>query len=174
MRETQGPFPFSTGILGFLLIFKRSQSSSHFEALNSVCFSSCQRHGRPRVVMRQGPGSFPRVSTGDSDIRFSSEMKDDPEIKPLQGNTAFFRVRASQCPFQLRHQTQSPFHISIVERSIRLRCLWKVGIPIESKQGNQLSTQDDLGYTELSSRCCAELDVPLDLGRCCHGITGLA
>ena len=174
MREPQGPLSFSTGILRFLLIFKRSQASSHFEALNSVCFSRCQRHGRPDVVMRQGPGSFPRVSTGDSDIPSSCEMKDNPAIKPLQGNTAFFTVRASQCPFQLRHETQSPFHISVVERSILLRCLWKVGIPLESKPGNQLSAQDDFGYTELSSRCCAELGVPLDLGRYSRGITGLS
>ena len=115
------------------------------------------------MVMRQGPGYFPRFSTWDSDIPSSCEMKDDPAIKPLQGNMAFFRVRASQCPFQFRHQTQSPSHISIVERSILLRCLWKVGIPLESKPVNQLSVQDDLGYTELSSRGCAELGVPLDL-----------
>ena len=121
-----------------------------------------------------GTWVFSRVSTGDSDIPSSCEMKDDPAIKPLQGNTAFFRVRASQCPFQLRHQTQSPFHISIVERSILLRCFWKVGIPLESKPVNQLSAQDDLGYTEFSLRCSAELGVPLDLGRCSQGITGLA
>ena len=174
MRETQGPFPFSTGILRFLLIFKTSQASSHFEALNSVCFSRCQKHGRPPVVMRQGPGSFPRVSTGDSDIASSHEMKDNPAIKPLQGNTAFFPVRASQCPFQLRLQSQSPSHIPIVERSILLRCLWKVGIPLESKPGNQISAQDNLGYTELSSRCWAEIGVTLDFGRCSQGITGVA
>ena len=35
--ETQCPFPFATGILVFLSIFKRSQASSPFEALNSTC-----------------------------------------------------------------------------------------------------------------------------------------
>ena len=126
------------------------------------------------MVMRWGPRSFSRVPTGDSDIPSYFEMKDNPAIKPLQGNTAFFTVRASQCPFQLRHETQSPFHIPVVERSILLRCLWKVGIPLESKPGNQLSAQEDFGYTELSSRCCAELGVPLDLGRYSRGITGLS
>ena len=174
MRETQGPFPASTGILGFLLIFKRCQVSSHFEALNSVCLSRCQIAGRPPVVMRLGPRSFSRASTGDSDIPSSREMKDYPAIKPLQGNMAFFPVRASQCPFRLRLQSQSPSHIPIVQRSILLRSLWSVGIPLESKPGNQISAQDDLGYTELSSRCCAELDVPLDLGRCSQGISGVA
>ena len=45
-------------------------------------------------------------------------------------------------------------------------CLLKVGIPLESKPGNQLSSRDELGYTELSSSCCAELGVPLDFGPC--------
>ena len=35
-QEAQGPFPVATGILGFLSIFKRSQATSPFEALNSV------------------------------------------------------------------------------------------------------------------------------------------
>ena len=41
--ETQGPFPLVTGILGFLSIFKRSQASSPFEALDSTCLSGFQR-----------------------------------------------------------------------------------------------------------------------------------
>ena len=35
-RETQGPFPVASGTLGFLSIFKKSQASSPFEALNYV------------------------------------------------------------------------------------------------------------------------------------------
>ena len=48
------------------------------------------------------------------------------------------------------------------------------GTPLESKPGNQLSSQDDLGYMKLSSSCCAELGVPLDSGRCFGGISGVA
>ena len=33
--ETQGPLPLAPGKLGYLSIFKRTQESSHFEALNS-------------------------------------------------------------------------------------------------------------------------------------------
>ena len=33
--------------------------------------------------------SFSRVSTGDSDMPSSCEMKDKSEFKPLQGNLAF-------------------------------------------------------------------------------------
>ena len=40
--ETKGPFLVSTDILGFLSIFKKSQASSDFEALNSTSLWRCQ------------------------------------------------------------------------------------------------------------------------------------
>ena len=52
--ETQVPFLVATVILGLLLIFKESQASSPFEALNSTCLSRCQRDMRPPVQIRQG------------------------------------------------------------------------------------------------------------------------
>ena len=88
--ETQGPFSVATEILGFLSIFKRSQVSSHFEALNSVCFSNCQRDVRSLVEMIRVTRSFSRVSTRDSDIPSSWEMLDQPAFKSLQGNPALF------------------------------------------------------------------------------------
>ena len=75
-RDTECSFPVDTGILGFLLIFKKSQATSPFEALNSICLSRCQREVRPPVQMRRGTRAFSRVSTGDSDIPSSWEMKD--------------------------------------------------------------------------------------------------
>ena len=77
-------------ILGFLSIFKKSQASSPYEALNSVCLSRGQRDVRPPVQMRRTPAAFFRVSTGESDMPSFCEMKDEPEFKPLQGNRAFF------------------------------------------------------------------------------------
>ena len=77
-------------ILGFLSIFKKRQALSPFEALNFVCLSRCQRDVIPPVQMRRRPTAFSRVSTGDSDIPSSCELKDEPEFKPLQGNLAFF------------------------------------------------------------------------------------
>ena len=99
--------------------------------------------------MRQGTKAFSRVSMGDSDILSSWEMQDEPAFKSLQENPAFIRVRASQCPFQLRPQIQGPSHIPIAERSLILRWFWKIGILLESKPGNQLSSRVDLGYMEL-------------------------
>ena len=46
-QETEVHFLFGTVILGFQSIFKKSQASSPFEALNSVCLSRGQRDVRP-------------------------------------------------------------------------------------------------------------------------------
>ena len=89
-QETEVHFLVDSVILGFLLIFKKSQASSSYEALNSVCLSRFQRDVTPPVQMRQKPMAFSRVSTGDSDKPSSCEMKDKPELTPLQGNQAFF------------------------------------------------------------------------------------
>ena len=89
-QEPEVHFLFGTVILGLLSIFKQSQASSHYEALNSVCLSRVQRDVRPPVQMRLKPMAFSRVTTGNSDMPSSCEMKDEHEFKPLQGNHAFF------------------------------------------------------------------------------------
>ena len=124
--------------------------------------------------MRRKPRALSRDSPGDSDVSSSCEMKAKPAFKTLQGNPAFFRVRASRCPFHLRQEIQGPSHMPIAEGSLLLMCLWNVGIPLQSKRWNQLSSQDDLGCTELSSSCCAEIGVPLALRRVSQGISGVA
>ena len=89
-QETKVHFVVVTVILGFLSIFKKSQASSPYKALNSMCLSSGQRDGRPPVPMKKTPTAFSRVSTAHSDMPSCCEMKDEPEFKPLQGNWAFF------------------------------------------------------------------------------------
>ena len=89
-QETEAHFLVGTVILGFLSIFKKSQASSPYEALNSVCFSRGKKDVRAPVQTIWTPTAFSRVSTGDSDMPSSCEMKDEPEFKPLQGNQAFF------------------------------------------------------------------------------------
>ena len=108
--ETQGPFLVATVILGFLSIFKRSQESSPFEALNCAFLSNYQQGVKLPVEMRWGTRAFISVFTGKSDIPSSCEMKDKPPFKSLKGNPALFRHRASLCPFHLRQQTQCPSH----------------------------------------------------------------
>ena len=92
-QETKAHFLVGTVILGFVSIFKKSKASSPFEALNSVSISRCQSDVIPPLQMRRRPTAFSRVSTGDSDIPSSWEMKHEPKFKPLHGNLAFFSVR---------------------------------------------------------------------------------
>ena len=113
------PFLVATVILGFLSIFKKSQATSLLEALNSAGLSRCQRDVRPPVWMKRISRAFSRVSTGDLDISSSCEMNYVPAFKPLHGNPAFFRLRASRCSFALRQQNQCPSHIPINQIEMR-------------------------------------------------------
>ena len=89
-QETKAHFLVGTVILGFLSIFKKSQASSLFEALNSMCLSRYQSDVIPPIQMRRRTMAYSRVSTGDSEFPSSCEMKNEPEFRPLQGNPAFF------------------------------------------------------------------------------------
>ena len=89
-REAKCPLLVGTVILVFLSIFTKSQASSPFEALNSAHLSKSQIDVRPSVQKRVRTMAFSRVSTGDSDIPSSCEMKDEPAFKALLGKPAFF------------------------------------------------------------------------------------
>ena len=104
--------------------------------MNSAHLSMCQEDVRPSVQKRWRTMAFPRASTGNLVIPSSCEMNYEPAFKLLQGNPAFFWVRASRGPFPLRHKTQSPSHIPISEGRLLLRCLWKAGLPLQLNTGN--------------------------------------
>ena len=89
-QEDKSPLLVGTVILVFLSIFTKSQASSTFEALNSAHLAKSQMYVRPSVQKRLRTMAFSRVSTWDSDIPSSSEMKDEPAFKALQGKPAFF------------------------------------------------------------------------------------
>ena len=82
-QETEFHFLVGTVILGFLSIFKKSKASSPFESLDYVRLSRCQSDMIPPVQMRRRTTAFSRVSTGDSDIPSSCDMKHEPKFKPL-------------------------------------------------------------------------------------------
>ena len=94
-------------------------------------------------------------------------------MKPLQGNLDFFLIRASRGPFCWKHKTQVPSHIHIPKVKLLLSCLWKDGLPLLSKTGNQLSSPDDMGFPGFSSCCFTEIDVPIELRWVSHEISGL-
>ena len=89
-QEVKRPILVGTVILVFLSIFTKSQELSPFESLNSVQLSKSQMDVRNSVKNWLRTMAFSRVSTGDSDIPSSCEMKYEPAFKPLQGNPAFF------------------------------------------------------------------------------------
>ena len=92
-------------------------------------------------------------------------------MKSLQGNLDFFLIRASRCPFHLKHKTQGPSHIHIPKGKLLLRCLWNDVLLLQSKTGNQLSSPDDMECPDISSCCFTEIDVPIDLRCVSQGIS---
>ena len=125
----------------FLSIFTKNQASSTFEALNSGHLSKSQMDVRPSFQKRLRTMAFSRVSKGDSDIPSSCETKDEPAFMALQGKPTFFSVRASRGPLYLRQKTQIRSHIPISDGRLLLRCLWKAGLPLQSKTGNHSHPQ---------------------------------
>ena len=93
-REAKCPLLVGTVILVFLSIITKSQASSPFEAVNSAHLSKCQKDVRPSVQKRLRTMAFSRVSTGDSDITSSCEMKNEP---------AFMHCRECQPSFESGH-----------------------------------------------------------------------
>ena len=69
--------------IGIPIHFQEDKASSNFEALNSVYLSRCQSDVISPVQKRRQTMAFSRVSTGDSDIPSSYEMKGEPEFKPM-------------------------------------------------------------------------------------------
>ena len=89
-REAKRPLLVDTGILVFLSIFTKSQASSPFEAMKSEHLLMCQKDLRPSVQKWWRTRAYSRISTRDSVIPSSCEMKYEPAFKPLHGNLAFF------------------------------------------------------------------------------------
>ena len=99
-----------------------------------VSFRSLELHEPldvSRDVMTWGTRVSSRISTQDSDIPSSCQMKDEPSFKPLQGNPTLLIVRESRYPLHLRQKAQGPSHIPIAEGRLLLRCLFKVVLPVQ-------------------------------------------
>ena len=89
-QEAKRPLLVGTVILVLISIFTKCQASSPFEALNSAHLSKSQIDVRRSVQKKLRTMAFSTVSTGDSDIPSSCEMKDEPAFKALQGKPASF------------------------------------------------------------------------------------
>ena len=58
-------------------------------------------------------------------------MKDEPELKTLQGNPTLFLVSASWNQLHLRQQTQDPSPLPTAEGRLFLRGLWKARLSVK-------------------------------------------
>ena len=74
------PLLVGTAILVFLSIYTKSLARSHFEAMNTAHLSMCQKDVRPSVQKCWQTMAFSIVSTGDSVILSSCEIKYEPAI----------------------------------------------------------------------------------------------
>ena len=117
--------------IGIPINFQEETSLVSFGSLELREPLKVSRDVRPPVQMMWGTMVSSRISTQDSDIPSSCEMKDEPALKPLQGNPTLFLVRESRYPLHLRQKTQGPSRIPIAEGRLLLRCLFKVGLPVQ-------------------------------------------
>ena len=130
MRDQGSLYSFPRDI-GIPINFQEESSLVRFCSLELHRPLEVSRDVRPPVQMRRGTRVSSRISTQDSHIPSSCQMKDEPAFKPLQGNPTLFLVRESWYPLHLRQKTQGPSHIPIGEGRLLLRCLFKVGQPFQ-------------------------------------------
>ena len=126
--------------IGIPIHFHKGSGIVTFSSIELCMPLEVSRDVRPPVQMRRGPSVYSSISTQDSDLPSSGQRKDEPAFKPLQGYPTFLRFRASRGPFPMGQKTQGPSHIPLAEGKLLLRCFWKVGLPLQSKTGTQLSS----------------------------------
>ena len=160
--EAKHPLLVGTVLLVFVSIFTKSQALSPFEALNSAHLSKCQRDLRISVQKRLRTIAFSRVSTRDSDIASSCEMKDEP---------AFMHCRESQPSFESEHlgvhsiwgRKQESLSPTYFCGKAPLEVLVENWLTSSVEDRESFSSIDDIWCTEVSSSCSTEIDDPLYL-----------
>ena len=88
--------------IGIPINFQEESSLVSFSNLELHEPIEVSRDVRPPVMMRRGNRVSSRISTQDSAIPSSSQIKNEPAFKPLQGNPTLLLVRESRYPHHLR------------------------------------------------------------------------
>ena len=172
--ETEVHFLVGTVILGLLTILKKSQVSSIFEALNSASLSRCQMDVRSVFQMRWRPRAFFTISQGIQKSFHLVVWKISLHLSLCREIWPSFKFRAYRGPFHLNQKTRGPSHIHIPEGKLLLRYLWKDWFPLQSKTWNELSSSDDMWYTDHSLGCFTEIEVPLAVRWVSQGTSGFS
>ena len=119
-----------------------SHGSRHWSQVRngvSVLISTCDRELGLFLEVQQGSQTSLSVATGNSEFH-SNHCH---EISP------YVELWGTQCPFNLEQGPRGPSPVSTGETRQHFQCEWNIGIPLQSKNENQPSSRDDLGYTEL-------------------------
>ena len=159
-REAKHPLLVGTVILVYLSIFMKCQASSPFEALNLARLLRYQMDVRRPVQKIQRPRALSNVSSRDSynttlhlvRWKMSLHLSHCRELWPSLSQHILGSI-----PLEAEN-TESLSH-TYCWRSLLLRCLWKFGLPLHLKTGND-SYPEMMSCTELSSSCCTETDDP--------------
>ena len=117
--------------IGIPINFQEESSLVSFGSLELRDSLEVSRDVRPPVQVTRGTRVSSRISTQGSDIPSSCQMKDEPALKPLQGNPNLFLVRESRYQLHLKQKIQGPSHIPVGEGRLLLRCLFKVGLTVQ-------------------------------------------
>ena len=172
-REAKRHLFVGTLILGFLSIFTNSQASSPFEAWTphaSRCVKGMSgplsRKGRVlglSLVSSQGIQTSLHLVRWNMSLNLSHSW----EIQP-----------SFELGHHWVHSTWGRKHrVPLTYLLLREGSPWggcvKLAYLLSSRK-ESCSSQDDMGFTELSSRCCNEIDDPLYLRRVSQGISGVS
>ena len=117
--------------IGFPISFQEDSGLGTFLIIELRGPLEVSRDVRPPVQLRRGTRVSSGISTQDSVIPSSCRMKDGPAFKPLHGTLTLILLRESRYSLHLRQKIQGPSHIPIAEGRLLLRCLLKVGLPVQ-------------------------------------------
>ena len=169
-QEAKSPLLVGTVILVFLSIFTKSQALSPFEALNSAHLLKCQRDVTPSVQKTWRTMAFSRVSTGDSDIPSSCEMKDEPAFMH-RGKAGLLLSQGISGSIPLQAENTESLSHTYFGGKAPLEVLVESWLTSSVEYRESFTSPDDMGCTEDSSSCSTQIDDPLYLRRFSQGIS---
>ena len=162
-QETQGSSPVVTGISGFISSFNRGVRPQ-FVLMDEILLSS-------RVVkwvselLSSSDGKlvlFLEVQQGNQKSLHVVRGSSGFHLSQCRGIRPYLQVRGNKVSFLLA--TGIVGHLSSFNGRDRpsLECEGKFRIPLESKQGNRPSSQEEVGNTGLFLSCGRKFGVPLE------------
>ena len=169
-QETEVHFLFGTVMFGLLSIFKKILASSPYEAFNSLCLSKAHRDVRSPVQMTLTPPAFSRVWHGIQTCLHLVRWKKSLNLHHCRE----YRPSFESGPFPVHSTWDRKHRVPLTSLLLRKNSSWGACgnlAHLFSQTGNQISSWDDMGCMELSSSCCTEINIHIDLRLLSQGIS---